>query len=329
MKKKFIPTVLLVVLVSAGTLLLSSWGFWGHQHISKAAVFALPEELRVFFYNHIDYITEEAVVPDLRRSLIDERELPRHFIDLEGFDSLPPLPDAAYAAYPDTFLQQMGRLPWHIQYLMGRLTQAMQQRRKTEILFIAADLSHYIADAHVPLHTTINYDGQLTNQKGIHSFWESSLPEQFGKAYNFHTEDAKYIEDVTQETWRIIHATHQLVEPLLAAERELKSSFPAEKLYQKDAQGNIKKTRWGQSIYSAEYATAYHTALNGTVEQQLRLSIAAISNFWYTAWVNAGKPNLASLDDPALTKRNKKNFKKEYKAWKKGKLLNLKSESDF
>ena len=59
------------------------------------------------------------------------------------------------------------------------------------------------------------------------------------------------------------------------------------------------------------------------VESQLRKAIQETSSFWYTAWVNAGRPDLISLDDPHLTKQNRKNFKKELKAWKKGKILNL------
>jgi hypothetical protein len=47
----------------------------------------------------------------------------------------------------------------------GKLTQAFKEKRKSEILFIAADLGHYIADAHMPLHTSDNHDGQLTDQK--------------------------------------------------------------------------------------------------------------------------------------------------------------------
>ncbi|MGC6428813.1 MAG: hypothetical protein ACON4Y_05945 [Flavobacteriales bacterium] len=61
----------------------------------------------------------------------------------------------------------------------------MKNNKSEQILFICSDLGHYIADANVPLHTTINYDGQLTGQKGIHAFWESRLPELFSSEYNF------------------------------------------------------------------------------------------------------------------------------------------------
>jgi hypothetical protein len=39
--------------------------------------------------------------------------------------------------------------------------------------------------------------------------------------------------------------------------------------------------------------------------------------------VNGGRPDLISLDDPHLTKQNKKNYKMELNAWERGKILNL------
>ena len=73
--------------------ILLSWGPFGHECINRAAVLALPAPLQAFFYNHIDFITQESSVPDLRKyTLNDNAEKPRHFIDLENFgasDSLP------------------------------------------------------------------------------------------------------------------------------------------------------------------------------------------------------------------------------------------------
>lgn len=69
--------------------------------------------------------------------------------------------------------------------------------------------------------------------------------------------------------------------------------------------------------------------LNGMVEHQMRLSIAAVANFWYTAWVNGGKPDLINLDAQTLTQRNKKLLKKDWKLWNKGKLFGLKTSNEF
>ena len=100
-------------------------------------------------------------------------------------------------------------------------------------------------------------------------------------------------------------------------------------MYDKDEKGNIAKNKFGDLIYSKEYVTQLHTAMNGMVESQMRKAIVATTNFWYTAWVNAGKPDLDSLDSKEMTNRNKKNLKNDLKLWKNGKLFGLESENDF
>ena len=56
------------ILIALSTLgvafFLLSWGVIGHERINRAAVMALPAPLQTFFYNHIDYITQESTVPD-------------------------------------------------------------------------------------------------------------------------------------------------------------------------------------------------------------------------------------------------------------------------
>lgn len=328
MKLKFLKTAIIIFLIGSCISLAYAWGSWGHKHISRAAVFALPDSMRPFFYNHIDFITEGAVVPDLRKYIInDKAEGPRHYIDIEDFGNLPisefpKTTKEAYTKYDSAFLYKTGYLPWYIQNLTYKLTEAFKKKNKSEIIFVATELSHYIADAHMPLHTSSNHDGQKTGQKGVHALWESLLPKMFGDNYNFKVAPAVYINDLTAETWKIIEQSHSQVEPLLKIEMQVRKSFNKDNMYKKDADGNLIKS-YNSPIYSDEYAEQFHTALNGMVEQQLRLSITDIANFWYTAWVNGGSPNIIALDDPHLTKQNRKNYKRELRAYNNGKILNL------
>lgn len=333
MRSKFLKVgIAILLLVATSVSLVYAWGSWGHKHINRAAVFALPPGMQTFYYNHIDYITESAVVPDLRRPLLnDKNEAPRHFIDIEDFKTpiseLPRTSKEAYAKYDSAFLNKTGTLAWYIQDMTARLTEAFKKKNKSEILFLSGELAHYVGDAHMPLHTSSNYNGQKTNQKGVHALWESTLPQTFGDAYNFKTEPAKYIPDITAETWQMIAQSHSLVEPLLAAEKRVRDSFTPETMYKKDNDGKTVMF-YNSPVFSDEYARKFHTELNGMVESQLRLSIYDVASYWYTAWVNGGSPNLTSLDDTHLTKQNRKNYKRELKAWKKGHLLNLSIERE-
>lgn len=327
--KKIVFT-LSAVAMAAG---LISWGTFGHEHINKSAVFALPAPLQTFFYNHIDFITQESTVPDLRKhTLNDKAEGPRHYIDMENFGSPDTLPQSLTEAkkkYDEKFLQQNGFLPWYIEEMMEKLTKAFKEKKKTEILFVAADLAHYIGDAHMPLHTSANHDGQLTNQKGIHALWESRLPELFGKNYNYHSSEAKMIDDVKKETWRIIMSSHKLVDSVLITDRELRAKFTDKKVFKTDPEGKTIKSKYGAPIFSEDYTKEFHKALKGMVERQMQAAIAATSNFWYTAWVNAGKPDLSDLDPAELTKRNAAFLEEDLKLWKEGKLFGVESEKEF
>lgn len=326
------PAVVKISIICLSFVFLS-WGIFGHEHINNAAVMALPKPLQTFFYNHIDFITQESTVPDLRKyTLKDKDENPRHYIDVENFgsfDSIPHQFDVAKKKYDEKFLASNGILPWYIQDVMTKLTKAFKDKRKTEILFLAADLGHYIGDANMPLHTSANHNGQLTNQKGIHALFESAIPEMFGKNYNYHTAEAQYVADINAAVWAMIKDSHSFVEPLLLTDRKLREMYTTDKLYETDINGAISKNKFNDYIFSKEYIANLHKDLNGMVEKQIRKSIVTTSNFWYTAWVNAGKPNLDDLDLDELTDRNAKRLKQDLKLWEKGKLFGLESEKDF
>lgn len=325
--------IVLTIAISASAL--HAWGVWGHQHISHAAVFALPSEMRTFFYNHIDYITEESSVPDVRKyAMSDREEYARHFIDVEGFgekpfEILPKTWKEAKAQLNNDTLQKYGILPWYMQEMEVKLTNAFKERKKDAILFLAGDIAHYIADAHMPLHTSLNHDGQLTNQRGVHALWEARIPEKFGNSYNFNVGEARYINDIIAESWRIIRESNIKADTLLSVERSVRGSLPKEKIWRFDSTNTIVKNTFGQPIFTDEYTQKFHTALNGMVERQMRASIAATASFWYTAWVNAGKPNLTDLDSEATTKRNKPHLEEELQLLQKGKLFDFKSYAEF
>src|SRR5690606_13025933 len=140
------------------------------------AVFTLPPEMAGFYKKHIDYITETAVAPDKRRYAVKE-EGARHYIDLDYYRdtlgmTLPISWKMADSLIPEDFRLKHGVLPWYLSLMKFRLTEAFKNKDQKAILKLSAEIGHYIGDACVPLHTCSNYNGQLTNQHGIHGFWE-------------------------------------------------------------------------------------------------------------------------------------------------------------
>ena len=129
--------------------------------------------------------------------MLIKEEAPRHYIDIDHYGQNPfqVMPrkwtDAVEKFSEDTLLTY-GIVPWHIQTVYNRLVKVFEEKDIDYILKNSADLGHYVSDAHVPLHTTENYNGQLTNQKGIHAFWESRLPELFPDNYDYLVGTAEY-----------------------------------------------------------------------------------------------------------------------------------------
>ena len=272
-----------------------AWGFWAHQRINRLAVFTLPPQMLGFYKEHIEYLTAHAVDPDKRRYAV-EGEAPKHYIDLDHFCTYPcaDFPKEWFQAkeqFSEDTLKAYGTVPWTIEWTMKKLTRAFVDGNKAQILKYAADLGHYIADSHVPLHTTENYNGQLTNQYGIHGFWESRLPELFHEDYDFFVGKASYIQDENTFIWENILHAHSYLEDVLNFERSLDSLYPKDEKYSFETRGEtVVRT------YSESYAFDYHQLLKGMVEEQMRLSIKHLGDLWFTCWVNAGMPNLQNLE---------------------------------
>lgn len=285
MKHFFISAILVLGLFSFG-----SWGFFAHQHINRYAVFTLPKGMIRFYKVNINYISDHAVDPDKRR-YADTAEAPRHYLDVElyedSIDSIPRNWADALNKYGQVKLSANGILPWQIQRSYYKLVEAFTARDSLKILIYSAYIGHYLADAHVPLHTTQNHNGQLSNQVGIHAFWESRLPELFYKEYSNAVGKATYIESPLGAAWRIVKNTHGMVDSVLYGEKHVGKAFAP---YEKQSFSKRKKIVLKQ--YSKEYSRAYHTWMNAMVERQMRSSILEIGNFWYTAWVDAGQPSL-------------------------------------
>jgi len=278
-------------------------------------VFSLPVEMSGFYKKNIRYIEESAANPDRRRYIMPN-EAPRHYIDLDdyGDSALQKIPrhwNKAVEKYGQDSLNAHGTLPWTIQSFYLQLKDAFLLKDPEKILRLSSDLGHYVADAHVPLHTTKNYDGQLTGQIGIHSFWESRLPELFSADYDFYTGKAHYISNVQLEAWKIIDHTHQAVDSVLNLEKKLSEKFSYQK-FNFETLG--KKT---VKVFSHDYSKAYHDLLSGMVERQMRKSILMVGSLWYTAWIDAGQPDLKPLNNYKPSEEELKQREEELKNWKK------------
>ena len=307
---------ILLLTCLAVTLQCFCWGFYAHKKINYYAVFLLPPEMMVLFKPQIDFLAEHAVDPDKRRYAVTQ-EGPRHYIDIDHYgtypyDSLPRKWNDAVAKYSEDTLNAYGIVPWWLQTMLFRLTDAFKEKNQAKILKYAAETGHYIADSHVPLHANTNHNGQYTDQKGIHGFWESRIPELLAeKRWDFFIGRAEYIKNPADFIWKRILESAAASDTVLKFEKELTKNFPADQKYSfEDRNGIIIRQ------YSTAFSKMYDAKIGGMVERRMRQSIYAVASFWYTAWVNAGQPDLKKLSNKEFSAEDLKEFESLNASWK-------------
>ncbi len=313
----------LLLKIAASVVILSccSWGFLAHKTIHQIAIYSLPKKLQPFFFKNEDYLIYNSVRPDVRRK-DDPREATKHFIDIDApifgkypLDSMPKTWEEAVTKYSADTLRKYGTVPWEIMKLQEKLTNAFRNKLKDSILYYSADLGHYIADAHVPLHTTVNYDGQLSNQRGLHSLWESTVPEMNIENYNlYQNHKAKYLKKPLETIWVKIRESNMMLEKVLSDEIAASEGFTEDKKFKRSERfGQMRKN------YSGDFAKAYAVKLGNTVNERMLDASRTVADFWFTAWVNAGCPNLSDLQ--IVSDEDKAKLKSEKAMWKKNELI--------
>jgi hypothetical protein len=264
------------------------WGFYAHKKINKQAIFTLPSPLIGLYKRHISDVERFAVLPDQRRHSLDQ-EAARHYIDLDRYNKehIKYMTwENATNYYSEDSLQKHGIVPWNILSYYKQLKYAFIEKDTMRIIKLSAELGHYVADAHVPLHTTSNYDGQQTNQVGIHSFWESKIPEQIQDQLDDWSGPADYIPNVLHAAWDWIFESHSLLANVFTGEKLINERMPDSKKYRHGQKGlNLEK------MYTEPYIEAYHKQLDNQVERRYQASIKHIGNLWYSAWLEAGEPD--------------------------------------
>lgn len=264
------------------------WGFFGHRKINLLATYTLPPPLHSFYRRHQKELQELAVLPDSRRYILDE-EAARHYIDLDQYD----LNQVSFSTWehmlrkrPEDSLRKHGIVPWHIPVVYQRLVQAFLKKDTLQIIKLSAELGHYVADAHVPLHTSSNYDGQKTGQGGLHSFWESRIPEILGNQLDQFCGPASFIADVQHSAWTWVLASHKQLPALFSMATHISASLPEREKYSFEQKGSaLVKTP------SLKYSLAYHKALNHQIENRFSAAVQHVGDLWYSAWLTAGQPS--------------------------------------
>lgn len=261
----------------------AAWGFEAHRFIMERAIGLLPAPLRPLFEKHRAILVERSIDPDTWRIAGFDAEPPNHFLDLdwEGYGRYPyrELP-RDYSDAVEKFgvdrIRQNGTVPWRAEEFFGNLRRAFERYAENpygpfDLLFFSAALGHYVSDAHVPFHAVWNYDGQLTNQHGIHARFESELFERYRDRLQVAPAPPTPVADMRQFVFDVLLESSQLVPAILKSDLAAIGS---------------------RDVYDDAYFQAFFAANRGVMERRLSDSITAVASAVAGAWEAAGRPEL-------------------------------------
>jgi hypothetical protein len=293
MKSRARFLVALSILVLMGSA--HAWGWMAHRLINAAALEVLPADMKAAIGSHGDVLVRHAADPDHWKSNPLERH--RHYIDLEMGDragypytALPRMHAEARRVLGDKKLADMGILPWWIETYTDSTIQSMRDPNARTWIRMAA-LSHYVADGHMPLHTTVNYDGQLTGNRSIHFRFEWWMLEQNRSAIHLTPHELLKVGDPLNDAWTFILRSHTAVDTILAADTRIREELgpPWRGFHKGDTSWRIPNPVYDQRLWEETGELA---------QRKMSLAAEAVAGYWYHAWVKAGKPDLRAVPDP-------------------------------
>jgi hypothetical protein len=258
-----------------------AWGFEAHRFIAEQMIALLPAEIRSVFEQRRAMIVERVVDPDLWRNIFPEED-PNHFVDLDyygtyPFDELPREYDRAVQKWGREAVHSQGMSPWRTAEIFGKLQREFEGWKRENpssfladnIAFYAAVMAHYISDAHVPLHAVVNYDGQNTNQRGVHSRWESELFERTRARLKVAPAAPRAVTTPREFTFEALLVSNRLADAVLESDR---------------------RAATGREFYDDGYFTAFEADQFPVMERRINESITAVASLIIGAWEAAGRP---------------------------------------
>lgn len=272
--------VLAMFFVLAGVALMTApsayaWGREAHRLADDWAIGTLPPNLRNYYQANRGFILNHANDPEEWMKK-DRYEQMRHYIYLNKYGIFPYLElphsyKAAVEKYGLKHITRNGVLPWQVGEYSLKLTNAFRARDWEQVRLNSAAVAFYIADAHDPLHTTQNYDGQLTGQTGLGMRFGTELVERYSHFFMFRPDNATKVSDPTEHAFQMLLEANTWVNQIVLADLVTQNGLPG---------------------YTDAYFDAFYSRVGSTAMKEISEAAHDIGSYWYSAWLNAGRPEL-------------------------------------
>ncbi|MFA6468201.1 MAG: T9SS type A sorting domain-containing protein [Bacteroidota bacterium] len=254
--------------------LLSAWGGTTHKYINKNAVTHLPVSMQKFI-DQKNFLETHASDADNRKGA-DPTEGPKHYLDIDyypNFQNMTRSLDSLIAKYGvQKAVKDNGILPWATVWAVDSLTAQLKRGDWVKAYQTAADIGHYVADGHQPLHVAMNYNGQLSGNYGIHSRYESTMMGKYLSSIAISKDSVQYIADPLEFVFSYLLESNALVDSVIAADRIAAPPTGYS----------------GGGTLPANYYSVLWDQTDEFTKKKLHSATIDLASLWYTAWVNAG-----------------------------------------
>jgi hypothetical protein len=327
MKRSFFSHILIAASLCVSTTSAYAWGERGHDLITRVAVqnlrvmsddnqalvkpFVLRDHMLAHLSNAPDIVWRAPYMSDLER----KENYTTHFINLEkvyqGVTLWSDLPEDFEVYSKDAEANghtavEVGTAPWRVlqlyQGMVDALVLAGQAEDKkaleesvNQALLMGGIMSHFVGDLSNPHHTTANYDGQLSSQRGLHAYFESQvvaeLPFELSariakrtkknwlKTYSIADQQA-ILSDPQKLVWALLGNSHSRLPALLKLDRSYS-------LIQESGAENGRAKRKPVKKVAKHYQKF--------AVERLSVGASALSQLWLLAWQQAGSPDLSKF----------------------------------
>ena len=280
MKKSILYFPLLFILLFPQAKIYA-WGWETHRYINEHAVDYLPPEMDIF-QEYKEYISSHATDPDM-----DNQPGYYHYIDIDYYPeffngTFPYIWEDAVAQYGTGVLIDYGTVPWVIEEWTDSLSSLMASGQWDDVWQIAAELGHYVADSHQPLHLTLNYNGQSSGNYGIHSRYETHMMNDHLSELPLPDSTSIYWNSVIDSTFNYIENIYPYVSDILAADDLASAQDPN---------------------HNSTYYNILWDELDTLTINVVHSAIIDLASIWQTAWINAGYSILDIKDNSSVPRK--------------------------
>jgi hypothetical protein len=240
-----------------------------HRLVVEEAIDVLPKPLKEYYEDHQAEIPSQALEPVFPERSPDRRFLVDTLLPFP-FRELPRSEDALESKFGQD-AENVGRLPWLIHESYDRLLEAFRAGDKARILAESDELAGFVVDLNSPLNLTGNFDGQETGQHGLWLRVTERLPQAMAGDLDLSADAANFLDQPKEYVFSVMLESYIWVDNILYLDA---------------------LARRGKQSYSAPFFDDFARRAGPILEERLSHAAEDASSYWYTAWTEAGRPEL-------------------------------------